>query len=149
MEFMFVGINVFWIRLIVVSAQGLKWVLRCAQCIFAPANVNYITIIITLEGTELIKTLKKTYQETFWTITKAFLACQYPHFSPQDAPKYLTKSLFLNLISLFQPQDRASVQVLSTVVPQHPQCNRWRKRRWRNNIAKLHGNGGRGRIILD
>ena len=69
---MFVGINVFWIRLIVVSAQGLKWVLSCAQYIFVPANVNCITIIITLECTELIKTLKKTYQETFWTITQAF-----------------------------------------------------------------------------
>lgn len=69
---MFVGINVFWIRLIVVSAQGLKWALSCVQCIFIPANVNFITIIITLEGTELIKTFKKTYQETFWTITQVF-----------------------------------------------------------------------------
>lgn len=68
MEFMFVGINVFWIRLIVVSAQGLKWALSCVQYIFVPANVNYITII-TLKGTEVNKNFKKTYQETFWTIT--------------------------------------------------------------------------------
>ena len=34
--------------------------LRRAQNIFMPANINSITIIITLEGTEKIKTEKMT-----------------------------------------------------------------------------------------
>ena len=63
-EFMFAGINVFWawLRLILAQAvrQGLKWALRRTQNIFMPKNINCITIIITLEGTERINTEKVT-----------------------------------------------------------------------------------------
>ena len=48
-EFMFAGINMFWARLRVMS-------LRRAQNIFMPKNINSITINITLEGIEKIKT---------------------------------------------------------------------------------------------
>ena len=61
-EFMFVGINMFWarLRLILECAirQGLKWALRRAQNIFMPKNINSIIIIITLEGIERINTEK-------------------------------------------------------------------------------------------
>ena len=57
-EFMFVGINMFWAQLRLILARatrwGLKWVLRTAQNIFMPKNINSITIIITLEGIEKI-----------------------------------------------------------------------------------------------
>ena len=59
---MFAGINIFWARLRLILAwavrRGLKWSLRRAQNIFVPKNMNSIPIIITLEGTEEIKTEK-------------------------------------------------------------------------------------------
>ena len=63
-EFMFAGINMFWARLRLILARavrrGLKWALRRAQNIFVPANLNSVTIIITLEGIERINTEKMT-----------------------------------------------------------------------------------------
>ena len=53
-EFMLAGINMFWARLDSLA----KMSLRRAQNIFMPKNINSITIIITLEGTEKIKTEK-------------------------------------------------------------------------------------------
>ena len=57
---MFAGINLFWakFRLILHRAgtRGLKRVLRKAQNISLPKNINSITIIITLEGIEKIRT---------------------------------------------------------------------------------------------
>ena len=53
-EFMFAGINMFWARLGLI----LKMSLRRAQNTFMPKNINSITIIITLEGIEKIKTEK-------------------------------------------------------------------------------------------
>ena len=50
-EFMFAGINMFWARLGLILMS-----LRRAQNIFMPKNINSITIIITLEGIEKIKT---------------------------------------------------------------------------------------------
>ena len=62
MEFMFVGINMFWARVRLILAQAvkrrLKWALRRAQNIFIPKKINYITIIM-LEGIEKIKVKKK------------------------------------------------------------------------------------------
>ena len=58
---MFAGINMFWAigthfspRL----AARAKMSLRRAQNVFMPKNINSITIIITLEGIEKIKTEK-------------------------------------------------------------------------------------------
>ena len=63
-EFMFAGINMFWARLRLILARafrrGLKWALRRAQNIFMSKNINSITIIITLEGIEIINTEKMT-----------------------------------------------------------------------------------------
>ena len=62
-EFMFLGINMFWARL------RHKMSLRRAQNIFMPKNINSITINITLEGTEEIKTQKndnKTLRRIFF-----------------------------------------------------------------------------------
>ena len=53
---MFAGINMFWARLD--SFLRAKMSLRRAQNIFMPKNINSITIIITLEGIEKIKTEK-------------------------------------------------------------------------------------------
>ena len=61
---MFAGINMFWARLRLILARavrrGLKLALRRAQNIFMPKNINSITIIITLEGTERINTENMT-----------------------------------------------------------------------------------------
>ena len=51
---MFAGINMFWARVRLIS----KMRLRRAQNIFMPKNINSITINITLEGIEKIKTEK-------------------------------------------------------------------------------------------
>ena len=51
---MFLGINMFWARL---------RALRRAQNIFMPKNINYITIIITLEGIKKIKKKKQQQQQ--------------------------------------------------------------------------------------
>ena len=65
---MFAGINMFWARLRLILAwairRGLKWVLRGAQNIFMPKNINSITIIITLEGIEKINTEKLTTKQS-------------------------------------------------------------------------------------
>jgi len=62
MEFMFTGMDMFWTRLGLILAQairqGLKQALRRAQNIFKPKQINCITIIITLEGIEEMKTEK-------------------------------------------------------------------------------------------
>ena len=55
-EFMFAGINMFWARLSL--AARAKMSLRRALNIFMPKNINSITINITLDGTEKIKTEK-------------------------------------------------------------------------------------------
>ena len=52
---MFAGINMFWARLRLILARA-KISLRRAQNIFMPKNINSITINITLEGIEKIKT---------------------------------------------------------------------------------------------
>lgn len=96
-EFMFVGINVFWIRLVVVSAQWLKWALSCAQCIFTPANVNYITIIITLEGTELIKTLKKNLPGNILNNHVSVFSLSISPFQPARCAKIPYKESFFKL----------------------------------------------------
>ena len=53
---MFAGINMFWARLRLILKNEMS--LRRAQNIFMPKNINSITIIITLEGIEKIKTEK-------------------------------------------------------------------------------------------
>ena len=53
---MFTGINMFWARLRLILA---KMSLRRAQNTFMHKNINSITINITLEDTEKIKTEKK------------------------------------------------------------------------------------------
>ena len=67
-EFMFLGINMFWarLRLALVRAirPGLKWALRRAQNIFMPKNINSVTIIITLKGIEKLKTEKMTTKQS-------------------------------------------------------------------------------------
>ena len=59
---MFAGINMFWARLKLILAQAAKarakMSLRRAQNISMPKNINSITINITLEGIEKIKTEK-------------------------------------------------------------------------------------------
>ena len=63
---MFVGINMFWAQLTLILAQaatwGLKWVWE------GPKNINSITINITLEGIEKIKTEKndKKHSEEYF-----------------------------------------------------------------------------------
>ena len=65
---MFAGINVVSasLRLILARAfrQGLKWGLRRDQNNSIPKNVNCITVSITLEGIEKIKTEKKLQQHS-------------------------------------------------------------------------------------
>jgi len=60
---MFVDINMFWAQLRLTLAwairQGLKWALRMVQNIFMPKNLNCITTVISLEGTEKLKAEKK------------------------------------------------------------------------------------------
>ena len=59
---MLAGMNMFWARLRLILARaarpGLKMSLRRAQNIFMLKNINSITINITLEGIEKIKTEK-------------------------------------------------------------------------------------------
>ena len=55
-EFMFAGINMFWALLRLILARAAKMSLGRAQNIFMPENINSITINITLEGIEEIKT---------------------------------------------------------------------------------------------
>ena len=50
-EFIFAGINMFWVRLRLIVARAV---------ILMPKNINSITIIITLEGIEEINTGKVT-----------------------------------------------------------------------------------------
>ena len=57
---MFAGINMFWARLRLILARGLKSALTRAQNIFMSKTINSITIIITLEGIEEIKMTTKT-----------------------------------------------------------------------------------------
>ena len=64
---MFAGINRFWAQLRVILARA-KMSLRRAQNIFMPKNRNSITINITLEGTEKIKT-EKNDNKTLWRIS--------------------------------------------------------------------------------
>ena len=70
-EFMFAGINMFWVRLRLILARavrrGLKWALRRAQNIFMPKNINSITNVITLEGIEETNTEKMTTKQV-WII---------------------------------------------------------------------------------
>ena len=54
-EFMFLGIKMFWARLI---KNESKMSLRRAQNIFMPKNINSININIILEGIDKIKTEK-------------------------------------------------------------------------------------------
>ena len=57
----------FWtlLELILAARWGLKWALRIrAQNIFMTKNINSITIIITLEGTEKVKTSEN--DKTVW-----------------------------------------------------------------------------------
>ena len=64
---MFAGINMFWARLRLILARAAS--LRRAQNIFMPKNINSITINITLEGIEEIKTEKndnKTLRRIFF-----------------------------------------------------------------------------------
>ena len=67
-EFMFEDTNLFWapLRLILARAvrRGLKWALRRAKNIVMPKNIIFITIIITLEGIEKIKSKKKTTKQS-------------------------------------------------------------------------------------
>ena len=63
---MFAGINMFWARLRLILARAARLEkskkgpkhMRRAQNIFMPKNINSITINITLEGIEKIKTEK-------------------------------------------------------------------------------------------
>ena len=56
---MFFGINMFWARLRLILARAAESLsLRRAQNIHMPKNINSITINITLEGIEKIKTEK-------------------------------------------------------------------------------------------
>ena len=55
---MFMGINMFWARLRLILSLRSQMSLRRAQNIFMPKNINSITINITLEGIEKIKTEK-------------------------------------------------------------------------------------------
>ena len=57
---MFLGINMFWARLRLIS----KMSLRRAQNIFMPKNINSITINIFLEGIEKIKTEKNDKKQS-------------------------------------------------------------------------------------
>ena len=59
----------FWARFSLILAQAarreLKWALIGAQNMFTPKNINSITVIITLEGTEKIKTSNND-NKTVW-----------------------------------------------------------------------------------
>ena len=55
LQFMFMGINMFWVQLRHILAHTIRGALRRAQNVFMPKNINCITIIITLEGIEKIK----------------------------------------------------------------------------------------------
>ena len=64
---MFAGINMFWARLRLFSLSRYaraKMSLRRAQNIFMPRNINSITINITLEGIEKLKTENKNDNKT-------------------------------------------------------------------------------------
>ena len=62
-EYMFMGINMFWAQLRFISApairQGLKWALRRTLNIFMAKKINCSITVIILEGIEKIKTAKK------------------------------------------------------------------------------------------
>jgi len=67
---MFAGINMFWVRLRLILAARAGVSLRGTQGIFMPKNINSITINITLEGIEEIKTEKnnnKTLRRIFFS----------------------------------------------------------------------------------
>ena len=61
---MFAGINKFWawVRLILAwaSRRELKWAVKRAQNMFMPKNMNFVAIIITLEGIDKKKKTNKT-----------------------------------------------------------------------------------------
>ena len=67
-EFIFPGIKMFWARLRLVLARavwrGLKWILRRAENIFIPKNINRITIIFGLGVRWENKTWKTKCQQT-------------------------------------------------------------------------------------
>ena len=60
---MFAGIKMFWARLRLILARAAKMSLRRAQNIFMPKNINSVSINITLEGIEKIKTEKITTKQ--------------------------------------------------------------------------------------
>ena len=60
---MFASINMFWARLRLILVARAKMSLRRALNIFMPKNINSVTINITLEGIEKIKT-EKNYNKT-------------------------------------------------------------------------------------
>ena len=68
-EYILLGISMFWARLRLTLARavkrGLKWALRRTQNIFMLKNINCITIIVTFKGIEKIKTEKNDH-ETVW-----------------------------------------------------------------------------------
>jgi len=69
-EFVFAGIGMFWVRLRLILAARARMSLRGTQDIFMPKNINSITINITLEGIEAIKTEKnnnKTLRRIFFS----------------------------------------------------------------------------------
>ena len=68
--------------------------LRRAQNIFMPKNINSITINITLEGIEKIKT-EKNDNRTVWTIMRAFtswMAFIFPSMKIHNSWLEITKS---------------------------------------------------------
>ena len=68
--------------------------LRRAKNIFMPKNINSITINITLEGIEKIKT-EKNDNRTVWTITRAFtswIAFIFPSMKMHNSWLEITKS---------------------------------------------------------
>ena len=75
------GINMFWARRRLFLARAArrrsKWALRRPQNIFRPKNINSITIIITLEGIEKIKILKKWQLNSLSSHTRIWWAKMY------------------------------------------------------------------------
>ena len=64
---MFVAVNMFWARLRLILARAIRRGLKCTQrrAKSIVININCITIIITLEGIDKIKTEKQTVASRF------------------------------------------------------------------------------------
>ena len=138
-----------------------KMSLSRAQNIFMPKNINSITIIITLEGIEKIKT-EKNDNRTVWTITRAFtswMAFIFPSMKMHNSWLEITKSCHSTLKNYRRHERKVrqslfvSVEINSTIAKVtvwHNWLNRVRlawSRKTYIHFATSHGATTRGIYI--